>query len=361
MLAGPQTFAAGYTLTDSGTLTNTGSLTVTGALQDYGVLTNSAAINGVVLLSDGTLVNTQGATIAGLPAAVYGPTSGSAGTVFNAGLLEGGSDPTRSAGVALLAGGLVSNASSGVIQGGGVGVVIYNNANTVTNQGTVLNFGSIGGIGTHANGAELDSGGLISNAAGGIITGSNHGAEIDLASSTQTALVANQGVINGGSTGNAGVYLQGGGTVSNTGTGSIVGGLQGVLFGDSSAAGGTLVNNGYIGATGAGAAVAFFKAGTLTNAGTIGGATETGDAVSFASGFADPLHHRPRRRVSRHGGRREHGRRYRGQHAGAGVWGDDGDARAALSRSISISGRSWSIRVRPGCWRAARRSRPGSR
>ena len=107
-----------------------------------------------VQLSGGSFTNQAGATISGLPAAVYGATGGSAGTVLNAGLLESSSDPTRSAGVALFSGGLVSNATTGTIQGGGVGVIIYNPLNTLANAGTLINHGSIIGLGTHANGVD---------------------------------------------------------------------------------------------------------------------------------------------------------------------------------------------------------------
>ena len=214
-----------------------------------------------MLLGPGAeLINAQGATIAGYPAAVYSQTGGSAGTVLNAGLLTSGSTVQgHNGGVALLSGGYVSNASTGTITGGGVGVVIYNYANTLINGGSVVNRGSIGGLGTHANGVELDSGGFVSNAAGGTITATNHGVEIDVASADQTATVVNQGVIIGGSTGNSGIYLQGGGSVTNTGTGSVIGGQQGVLFGVSGSAGGVLLNSGYIAATGTGVGVEFFS------------------------------------------------------------------------------------------------------
>lgn len=196
-LAGSNTNIAGATLT------NSGSLAVAGSLQSSGVLTNSGAVNGLVMLSGGTLINAQGAMMVGLTAPVYGPTGGSVGTVLNAGLLVGGGG-TRSAGVALRSGGIVSNASTGTIAGGGVGIYINNAANTVANSGTVLNYGSVGSVGTHANGVEIDGGGLVSNAAGGTISGSNHGVLMDVASVLESARLVNQGLITASSTGTLG-------------------------------------------------------------------------------------------------------------------------------------------------------------
>ena len=283
VLAGTQTLASGVTLTDNGALTNTGSLTVYGSLHDDGLLTNSAGISGVVLLSGGTLVNAQGATIAGLPMAAYGASGGSAGTVVNAGLLVSGGD-TKSGGVGLLSGGFVSNATSGTIAGGGVGIYINNAADTSANGGTVLNYGSVGGIGTHANGVEIDAGGLVSNAAGGTITGTNNGVLIGVASTSQSALVVNQGIIATGTTGAAGVYLQRGGTVTNAASASILGATSGV---DISGGAGTLVNAGSIAGTGtAGRGVELLAGGLVTNAGTgtISGAGSNGVYVNGGAG-----------------------------------------------------------------------------
>jgi hypothetical protein len=268
--------AASNTNIAGATLTNNASLEVAGTLQSYGLVVNSGEVNGLVMLSGGTLINAQGATMEGVTAPVYGSTGSSVGTVLNAGLLVGGGG-TRSAGVALRSGGIVSNASTGTIGGGGVGIYINNVANTVDNSGTVLNYGSIGGVGTHANGVEIDGGGLVSNAAGGTISGTNHGVLIDVASASQSARLVNQGLITASSTGNAGVYVEDGGSVSNAGT--ITGGTIAVY---GRVGGTTVVNAGLILNTNIGVKL---HGGLLSN--TSQGLIESGskNAVYFAGAF----------------------------------------------------------------------------
>ena len=281
---------ASWTLTGSNTNVAGATLTVGGGtLVDNGTLTNSGDISGIVTLAAGTVINAAGATITGLPAAVYAPTGVSAGTVLNSGMLASSSNPSRSGGVALFSGGFVDNYSGGTIEGGGVGIYLTNLANTSANGGVVLNAGggAILGVGTHANGVELGSGGTVSNAAGGMISGSNNGVLFDTLYGSESALVENQGLIEGSAA--SGIYVQNGGSVTNSGT--VIGAQQGIFFGNSNsgASTGNLTNAGTVISTGTGSSAVFFQdAGILTNSGTIGGAAGT-SAVSFAPGYANRL------------------------------------------------------------------------
>ena|GEM_PF-533581 len=266
-LAGSNTVAVHQTLTDSGTVTV------------IGTLTNNVSIAGPIYLSGGTLVNAAGATITGIPAAIYGQTSGGGGTVLNSGVLESSNfTGTHTGGIALLSGGFVSNASGGIIEGGGVGIVIQNYANTTTNGGTILNSGLIGGVGTHANGAEIAGGGLVSNASGGTITGSSHGVLFDTASATQTESVVNQGLISASGTGTA-VYFSNAGTVSNLSGGTISATQTGIALQSGGSAtnqsGGSIFGYKAIYAT---------AAATVVNAGTVQGSGSLGAGIDFKSG-----------------------------------------------------------------------------
>jgi Hint domain len=179
--------------------------------------------------------------------------------------------------VHLAAGASLTNAAYGVINAGTASYAIYDNA------AAILNYGSIDGI---ANGAVyLANGGLLSNASGGVIVGYQLGA--DLAGPSADT------VINAGSiiaTTNFGVQVEaaysqitnqsGGlihgnsfgviadGTVSVTNAGSVHGGYSGVLLRN----GGLFVNQSGGTVTGSNNGVDWqYTAGTVVNAGSIGG------------------------------------------------------------------------------------------
>lgn len=231
------TVDAGATWTFAATSTFGASVSIASS----GTLTNSAAIAAGVYLSAGILINAANTTIVGPTAAIYGPSGASAGTVVNAGALIGGSNPTQSAGVILFSGGVVSNATGGYIAAGGVGVYIAGN-------GSVVNAGAVAGLGTKSGGIEVTGTGSVTNAASGTITAVKHAVVLDTAGS-----VLNQGFVRATSTDAAAVYLNHGGAVTNAGT--VIGGQQGVFFGQSGSSGGTLTTSGAI--TGASDAVQF--------------------------------------------------------------------------------------------------------
>ena len=214
--SGPNTVVAGSYLTDSGTLTNLGTIV------------------GVVQLAGGTVVNVSGATMSGSPAAVYGAAGGAAGTVVNAGIALGGNNPTRSAGIALLSGGFVSNASSGSVAATGTGIYIGT-------AGTILNAGTVMGTGTHSTGIAISGVAQLTNVAGGTISGADNAVNLD-----STGIVLNQGLMQATGSNARAVYFGLGGALSNTGT--ILSTGVGITFGGSSTTGGTVTNAGTISA-----------------------------------------------------------------------------------------------------------------
>ncbi|MEI7714403.1 MAG: hypothetical protein WCI94_23455, partial [Rhodospirillales bacterium] len=214
--SGSNTVVAGSYLTDSGTLTNLGT------------------IAGPVQLAGGTVVNVSGAMITGSPAAIYGASGGLSGTVVNAGTLLGGNNTTRSAAIALLSGGFVSNASGGSIAATASGIYIGA-------AGTVLNAGIVRGTGTQSTGIAISGNGQLVNAVGGTISAYGNGVNLD-----GTGNVLNQGLIQTTGTNARILYLGLGGSVTNTGT--IAGLSNGIFFGASATSGGTVTNAGTISA-----------------------------------------------------------------------------------------------------------------
>jgi hypothetical protein len=176
----------------SGTVTNFG--TIEGAVWirgGTGTVTNLGTMSFVLLLAGGSVTNGQSGSSGGLMRGVeiYG-----SGAVTNFSLIDGG--------VALKAGGSVTNSNSGLIDGG-----------VVAAGGSVANFGTINGhfAGFGASGSSVING--QSGSTGGLITAFQWG--------VVGGTVTNFGTIE--STGSfphvaaAGVLLPGGGSVANFG------------------------------------------------------------------------------------------------------------------------------------------------
>ena len=264
--------SSGVLETLGGTVTNTTPGTITGgngvSLEGQpGTLDNAGGITGTaadgVYLGEGGSVDNSGA-IQGRNVGVYFRVA--AATLQNSGYIAG----PDGYGVQLNGGGAVSNAPGGTITGFRDGVNVQNAAGTVENSGSIdSNFG---------NGVGLGYGGYLTNASGGTITGGGSGVGVYNAVGT----VENSGRI-GGIQGN-GVNLGDGGTVENAGS---IKGFFGVQFSN----GGTLTNalGGTI--TGGYAGIGVDNAaGTVANAGSIGGAynygvfLRDGGAVTNAAG-----------------------------------------------------------------------------
>jgi hypothetical protein len=250
--------AYGVGLGAGGLVTNTSSITggedgviVQGAI---GTIANSGNItatvdDGVALFAGGSVTNASGASISGqgtLGAGIF--ITGGVGTVTNAGSISG---PNHH-GVLIAGGGSLSNAATGSISALGVGVFFE------TNPGTVTNAGFITGTGVDGTGVYLENGGSATNTSTGTIIGNKFGAFLEGAATT----LANYGSISGATY--DGVVLGLGGIVTNA-AGASISGLTGGVYIKYRAAG-TVTNSGSISATGTGsAAIDLADGGVVTN------------------------------------------------------------------------------------------------
>lgn len=155
-------------------------------------------------------------------------------TITNQGIIASTDTAATGAGISLTAGGTVSNAAGALISGS-TGVYASGVAATVVNYGTV---GVAPGFG---NAVFLKNGGFVSNASGGTLIGSGVGIEAN-----GVTTVFNQGAIDAPAA-LVGVALHSSGLLSNAATGIITGTQFGAYFTSGS---GTIVNAGTIGMTG---------------------------------------------------------------------------------------------------------------
>jgi hypothetical protein len=253
--AGWVTSAGGFgmSLASAGTVTNTGSI---------------SGVDGVVLRAGGTVVNNSGASIAGSGAIGGGFRVGSgvyigglAGRVTNNGAISGGAY-----GIALGAGGIVTN--NGSILGGEDGIEIRG-------RGTVVNNSSI--IATVDDGVALFAGGAITNGAGAIISGAGpNGAGIFVTGASGN--ITNRGTISSGGT-NLGILMTAGGSINNAAS-AMISGVKAAMFFSNIA--GTITNSGSLTATTAAADLE--AGGNITN--RFGGSiTGNQDGVFIAGGL----------------------------------------------------------------------------
>ena len=297
----------GVWLESGGTLTNEAGGTVAGYSGFDGgpsaasTIVNAGQILGgfqdIILVGGGYVSNASTGTIFAAGDAIYAPGSFGGGgiratTVINAGTIEG----TNGSGIDMFVGGFVSNTALALISGGRAGVTAATLAATIVNAGVISSY----------NAVELSAGGALTNAAAGTIAGAENGFD---GGSAAAATVLNAGTIRG--IGGTGVYLRGGGYLSNASGGSITGGF-GVSEGTYgvSVAAATMINAGTISGTReygirtgggyisnassgmiTGSSEGIVGASTVINAGTIAGPTYgiglaanlPGDSVSNAA------------------------------------------------------------------------------
>ena len=263
---------SGYALSfvGSGTVLNFGSITGPGdvfiggagaSLFNQGTITASGQFQGIKLAAGGSVSNASSGVIDG---AVYAPARGGAMTLNNAGLVNASIGATS--GASLEDGGTVIN--SGTISGANRGVDIRGAAGVVTNTGSINGAGQYGIVIYGAPGEVHNNGGTITNANVAVALGGVGG----------FGTVVNSGVIAGGtSSGKSGVSLSAGGIVTNAAGGTITG-----FDGINSAAAASVYNYGSIGGVSHGINLA--GADSLKNGGTI-----TGEVLFHGHGYVDNL------------------------------------------------------------------------
>ena len=241
----------GILIGGAGTVTNDGTVTATGSDS-----------MGVLVQAGGSVENRATGNISGIHFGVN--IAGASGQVTNLGTITG-TEQWTGAGVALDNGGTVVNGAEGgttarITGGSGAGVFITGGADD-----SVVNFGTIVGLGDAGRGVALWSGGTITNgsatSAGATIYAAQTGIEVFGGAGT----VINHGSVRGDSSKgdpSSGVYLGAGGTVSNGTGGQIVGGFQGVRI---AGAAGVVTNSGTI-SGGANNGILFDLGGSVTNA-----------------------------------------------------------------------------------------------
>ena len=302
LIAGAGTTGAGFGpstaavilhgVTESGTVLNFGTIDPT--------TTNGNGVNldaGGKLVNGSPTIRTALVTGAGAAVFVGGTsgtaTSGAVGFLYNYGTIAG--TGTGGLGIDMISGGSVSNNPNGLVKGTADGVLISGAAGTVRNSGTILALGSnvnASGSIVSGNAVDLVAGGIATNGTAGLIEGYH----IGILSGTVTTTVVNFGsivalqtVANGFN--GVGVQLDGGGSVNNSG---LISGQFGVSF-NGTAGPGTVVNSGTIlgGTTGTAAgAVNLSDGGLVVNYGLmesdravrlIGSLTAHGAVVTIAT------------------------------------------------------------------------------
>ena len=231
-------------LVERGTFINSGYLGGSGAivLVDQGVFTGPGSIGGGqrivgsvgTSLASGVVVNAAGALLAG---GNVGISAGSSGTVNNAGTIYG----YFGSGVHFDQSGLVTNQSTGTIAGYG-GIFVGAGPGTIVNAGRIIGYGTgggyYGGDGSGGYGVYFGAGGRLINNAGATITGASHGVIVGAALGST---ILNSGTIAGGTW--DGIQALSSVVVTNSAGGTISGKSGGLSLGG---AGSTVVNAGVI-------------------------------------------------------------------------------------------------------------------
>jgi hypothetical protein len=229
---------------------------------------STAVTQGITLSVNPTTITGSGSVTASTGVAVTGPATGNVPatgwSLTNQGTVT--ASAVGAEGVSLAGGGSIGN--SGVIAGYQNGVDVTFGAATITNTGTIDSSPTKIVSGTPNNlydGIYLADGGSVTNSGQGSIFGGISG--IDIAGGTGT--VSNTGTILTTTLQGNGVALEAGGTVTNGAGGSLYGDFSGIsVYGGA----GFVTNGGAIGAVGLnGYGVYLAAGGTVTNTGSITG------------------------------------------------------------------------------------------
>jgi collagen type I/II/III/V/XI/XXIV/XXVII alpha len=226
---------------------------------------------GITLTVSPTTISGTGSVAVSAGVAITGPPSGSepvsGWTIINQGSVTATAEGVAGEnGVDLAGGGSITN--SGVIAGFYNGVDVSSGTAAITNTGTIDSSASIAPSNPtnhEYDGIYLGGGGSVTNSGTGTIFGGVGG--IDIAGGAGT--VSNTGTVIGTTIDGQGVELDQGGTVTNTGNGNIYGDYSGVLINGGL---GVVTNSGLIGAIGlSGYGVDLEAGGHVTNSGSITG------------------------------------------------------------------------------------------
>jgi hypothetical protein len=247
---------------------------------------STAITQGVTLTVSPTTISGTGSVTASTGVAINGlardsePPTG--WTISNQGSVTATAHSAGANGIDLAGGGSISN--SGVIAGFYNGVDVSSGVSAITNTGTIDSSGleAVASPNNHEyDGIYLGGGGSVTNSGTGTIFGGVGG--IDIAGGAGT--VSNSGSIVTTTLDGQGVELDQGGTVTNSGTGSIYGDYSGVIINGGL---GVVTNSGAIGAIGAsGYGVDLESGGQVTNTGSIigsyGGVVTGNVAATFSN------------------------------------------------------------------------------
>ncbi|APG31136.1 Hemagglutinin-related protein [Granulibacter bethesdensis CGDNIH4] len=219
VMSGTNSFVPGLTLNVMGTLINRSTLVSTGSIINSGFIVNSSAIyGGISFVGSGAITNALSSAIINSNGAAI---SGQASSVTNEGTLFGHRSGTVAGyGISFQAGGTIIN--SGPVSGDDSGIMINGAAGTITNIGAIT--------GVTSYGIGLLNGGYVSNASGVVISGGLIG--IYATGAAATIVNDANASIAGTSGSGVAINLQAGGTITNAGS---IGGAGGtaVIFGGS--------------------------------------------------------------------------------------------------------------------------------
>jgi RTX calcium-binding nonapeptide repeat (4 copies) len=269
-----------------GTVTNFGTVQATGTVATVALTGGGAVINGAVgattalITGSGTgiYINNAPGTVTNFghitatsALAGTGITLEDGGTVTNFGTVQ--NSCTSNADIYFHSGGSITNgksgASIGLISGANNAVSFRGGAGTVTNGGSLQS--------STASGIYLNGGGSVTNQAGGLIAGHNNG----VYNRGLAITVVNSGLIETTGTLN-GIYLRGGGSITNNAGGTISGSAAGVALGQT---GGVVTNHGLIqGVIGFYGGIHHSGNNTLINFGTVASTSTLTGAVAIEMG-----------------------------------------------------------------------------